>query len=174
MDGLLARSSAFFAEAEQAIAKKNLPAAKAVCGEENDHLASLIVLCSTLLAADEHERPARGERATQAAEARVLVRSAVSESLPRITADAASLTQAILNLLASAIDQTPEDRHAVTARLGAFKTSMLQDVEMGKALELDALVTVVKELGALTGVPTPFTDALLGLSRLHGRVRSLY
>ena len=44
---------------------------------------------------------------TQAAEARVLVRSAVSESLPRITADAASLTQAILNLLASAIDQTP-------------------------------------------------------------------
>lgn len=43
----------------------------------------------------------------QAGEARVLVRSAVSESLPRITADRASLTQAILNLLASAIDQTP-------------------------------------------------------------------
>jgi signal transduction histidine kinase len=43
----------------------------------------------------------------QAAEARVLVRSAVSESLPRVTADRASLTQAILNLLASAIDQTP-------------------------------------------------------------------
>jgi signal transduction histidine kinase len=43
----------------------------------------------------------------QAAEARVLVRSAVSEKLPRVTADRASLTQAILNLLASAIDQTP-------------------------------------------------------------------
>lgn len=43
----------------------------------------------------------------QAAEARVLVRSAVSENLPRVTADRASLTQAILNLLASAIDQTP-------------------------------------------------------------------
>jgi signal transduction histidine kinase len=43
----------------------------------------------------------------QAAEARVLVRSAVSEQLPRVTADRASLTQAILNLLASAIDQTP-------------------------------------------------------------------
>jgi signal transduction histidine kinase len=43
----------------------------------------------------------------QAAEARVLVRSAVSETLPRVTADRASLTQAILNLLASAIDQTP-------------------------------------------------------------------
>lgn len=43
----------------------------------------------------------------QAGDARVLVRSAVSERLPRITADTASLTQAILNLLASAIDQTP-------------------------------------------------------------------
>ncbi len=43
----------------------------------------------------------------QAAEARVLVRSAVSENLPGVTADRASLTQAILNLLASAIDQTP-------------------------------------------------------------------
>jgi len=43
----------------------------------------------------------------QAGEARVLVRNAVSERLPRITADTASLSQAILNLLASAIDQTP-------------------------------------------------------------------
>jgi 2-dehydropantoate 2-reductase len=72
------------------------------------------------------------------------------------------------------IDQQPEDRHAVTLKLGAFKTSMLQDVEAGKAVELDALVTVVKELGELTQVPTPFTDALLGLSRLHAQVRGLY
>ncbi len=72
------------------------------------------------------------------------------------------------------IEQQPSDRHQVTLKLGAFKTSMLQDVEAGKAVELDALVTVVKELGSLTGVPTPFTDALLGLSRLHARVRGLY
>lgn len=72
------------------------------------------------------------------------------------------------------IAQQPEDRHAVTRKLGAFKTSMLQDMEAGKPLELDALVTVVKELGALTGVATPFTDALLGLSRLQARVRGLY
>ncbi|MES2954814.1 MAG: 2-dehydropantoate 2-reductase [Pseudomonadota bacterium] len=72
------------------------------------------------------------------------------------------------------IDQQPEDRHAVTLKLGAFKTSMLQDVEAGKAVELDALVTVVQELGQLTQVPTPFTDALLGLSRLHARVHGLY
>ncbi len=72
------------------------------------------------------------------------------------------------------IDQQPEDRHQVTLKLGAFKTSMLQDVEAGKPVELDALVSVVKELGTLTGVPTPFTDALLGIARLHARVRGLY
>ncbi|NML42380.1 2-dehydropantoate 2-reductase [Ramlibacter sp. G-1-2-2] len=72
------------------------------------------------------------------------------------------------------IAQQPEDRHQVTRKLGAFKTSMLQDVEAGKPVELDALVTVVKELGALTGTPTPFTDALLGLARLHARIHGLY
>jgi 2-dehydropantoate 2-reductase len=72
------------------------------------------------------------------------------------------------------IAQEPQDRHAVTRKLGAFRTSMLQDVEAGKPVELDALVTVVKELGELTQVPTPFTDALLGLARLQARVRGLY
>jgi signal transduction histidine kinase len=49
----------------------------------------------------------------QAGAARVLVRSAISERLPRIRADRASLAQAILNLLASAIDQTPQDGSVV-------------------------------------------------------------
>ncbi len=72
------------------------------------------------------------------------------------------------------IAQEPEDRHAVTRKLGAFKTSMLQDVQAGKPVELDALVSAVRELGQMTGVATPFTDALLGLSRLHARVLGLY
>jgi 2-dehydropantoate 2-reductase len=72
------------------------------------------------------------------------------------------------------IDQQPEDRHAVTLKLGAFKTSMLQDVQAKKPVELDALVTVVRELGQLTGVATPFTDALLGLSRLQAQTLGLY
>ncbi|MBT2323869.1 2-dehydropantoate 2-reductase [Variovorax paradoxus] len=72
------------------------------------------------------------------------------------------------------IDQSPEDRHAVTRKLGAFKTSMLQDVEAGRAVELDALVSVVRELGQLAGVKTPFTDALLGLARLQARQLGLY
>jgi 2-dehydropantoate 2-reductase len=72
------------------------------------------------------------------------------------------------------IDQQPEDRHQVTVKLGAFKTSMLQDVEAGRSIELDALVSVVRELGQMTGVATPYTDTLLGLARLHARVRGLY
>jgi len=72
------------------------------------------------------------------------------------------------------IAQAPEDRHAVTRKLGAFKTSMLQDVQAGRPVELDALVSAVRELGQLTQVPIPFTDALLGLSRLHARGLGLY
>ena len=73
-----------------------------------------------------------------------------------------------------AIDQTPEDRHAVTRRLGAFKTSMLQDVESGRAIELDGIVGAVREIASRVGVATPNLDALFGLTRLMGQVRGLY
>ena len=72
------------------------------------------------------------------------------------------------------IAESPEDRHAVTRKLGAFKTSMLQDVEAQRPVELDALVSVVRELGQHAGVGTPFTDALLGLARLQARQLGLY
>ena len=82
--------------------------------------------------------------------------------------------KAIGEQLGIPIDQQPDDRHAITRKLGAFKTSMLQDVQAGKTIELDALVSAVRELGQLTHVATPFTDALLGLSRLHARGLGLY
>jgi len=72
------------------------------------------------------------------------------------------------------IAQSPEDRHLITAKLGAFKTSMLQDVEAGRPIELDAIVTVVREIGQRVGVPTPQIDVLLGLTRLFARGRGLY
>jgi 2-dehydropantoate 2-reductase len=72
------------------------------------------------------------------------------------------------------IAQSGEDRNAITRKLGAFKTSMLQDVEAGRPVELDALVAVVREIGLLVGEPTPVVDALLGLARLHARVRGLH
>jgi 2-dehydropantoate 2-reductase len=81
---------------------------------------------------------------------------------------------AIGSRLGCAIDQTPEARHAVTRELGAFKTSMLLDAERGRPIELDALVTAVRELGQRTAVATPYIDALLGLTRLFAQSRGLY
>jgi 2-dehydropantoate 2-reductase len=72
------------------------------------------------------------------------------------------------------ISQSGADRMDVTRKLGAFKTSMLQDAEAGKALEIDALVAAVHEIGGLVGVPTPAIGGLLGLVRLFGRTRGLY
>ncbi|KGG89558.1 2-dehydropantoate 2-reductase [Comamonas thiooxydans] len=72
------------------------------------------------------------------------------------------------------IADSPQDRHQVTLKLGGFKTSMLQDVEAGKPVELDALVGAVREMGAMCGMTTPFTDALLGLTRLRAQQLGLY
>ncbi len=72
------------------------------------------------------------------------------------------------------IDQEPEQRHAVTRKLGSFKTSMLQDVEAGRPIELDALVGAVREIGVRLGQQTPSIDALLGLTRLMAQQRGLY
>ena len=81
---------------------------------------------------------------------------------------------AIGALLGCCIEQTPEDRHAVTAKLGAFKSSMLQDVEAGRAIELDAIVGAVFEIAQRLGMEAPNIGALLGLTRLFGRVHGLY
>ncbi|MGK8198528.1 2-dehydropantoate 2-reductase [Burkholderia cepacia] len=72
------------------------------------------------------------------------------------------------------ITQDPEDRHAVTSKLGAFKTSMLQDSEAGRPLELDGIVGAVHEMGRHLDVPTPAIDALFGMARLFARERGLY
>jgi 2-dehydropantoate 2-reductase len=71
------------------------------------------------------------------------------------------------------IDQTPEERSQITRKLGAFKSSMLQDAEAGRPLELDALVGAVREIGVAVGEPTPAVDALLGLTRLSALVREM-
>ncbi len=76
--------------------------------------------------------------------------------------------------LGCAIEQTPQDRHAVTARLGAFRSSMLQDVDAGRAIELDAIVGAVHEIAQQLNIAAPNIAALLGLTRLFGRVHGLY
>ena len=72
------------------------------------------------------------------------------------------------------ITQSGEERMAVTRQLGGFKTSMLQDAQAGRALELDALVSAVHEIGTRFGVAMPNIGALLGLTRLMARERGLY
>lgn len=60
------------------------------------------------------------------------------------------------------------------ARVGAHRTSMLQDLERGRPLEIDALLTAVQEMGRLVGVPTPYIDMVLGLVQQLGRSLRLY
>jgi 2-dehydropantoate 2-reductase len=72
------------------------------------------------------------------------------------------------------IQQSPEERNAVTKQLGAFKTSMLQDVEAMRPVELDALLTVVQEIAKHLGMDTPWISALLGLCRLRMQGLGLY
>ena len=59
-----------------------------------------------------------------------------------------------------------ERRIAGAEKVGAHKTSMLQDVEHGKAIEIEALVGAVVELGRLTGIPTPHIDAVYACAAL--------
>ncbi|MBH9578463.1 2-dehydropantoate 2-reductase [Inhella proteolytica] len=84
-----------------------------------------------------------------------------------------ALTDAAMHELAAVgaaigcpVPHTPEERHAITRRLGAFKTSMLQDREAGRRLEIDALLAAPREIAERVGVATPMLDALHGLARL--------
>ncbi len=67
-----------------------------------------------------------------------------------------------------------EKRIDGAAAVGAHKTSMLQDLERGRAMEIDALVTAVQELGRITDTPTPTVDAVLALTQLRGALAGCY
>ncbi len=72
------------------------------------------------------------------------------------------------------IEQSGEERIEVTRQLGAFRTSMLQDVDAGRPLEIDALLAAVREIAGRCDLRTPSLDALLGVTRLFARTRGLY
>jgi len=82
-----------------------------------------------------------------------------------------------LAAIGSAIDcpitESCEDRMAVTARLGAFKTSMLQDVEAGRPIELEALLGAPREIARRHGIATPALDRLYGVTRSMGESLNL-
>ncbi|RBO52812.1 oxidoreductase [Rhodovulum sp. BSW8] len=60
------------------------------------------------------------------------------------------------------------------AAVGAHRTSMLQDLDLGRPMEIDALVGSVQELGRITDTPTPAIDTVLALVSLRARVAGLY
>ncbi|MEJ8572010.1 2-dehydropantoate 2-reductase [Microbaculum marinum] len=60
------------------------------------------------------------------------------------------------------------------AAVGAHKTSMLQDLERGRPMEIDALVGAVQEMGGLTDIPTPTIDTVLALIKLRAREAGCY
>jgi len=72
------------------------------------------------------------------------------------------------------IEQSVDDRIVISRTLGAFKTSMLQDLEAGRPLELDAILTSVVEIGKLVSERTPYINTVLGLTRLKARTIGLY
>ncbi len=80
----------------------------------------------------------------------------------------------IATALGASFRVTRERRINGAAKVGAHKTSMLQDLERGRALEIDALVTAVQEMGEIVGVETPVIDSVLGLVGLLGRSQGLY
>jgi len=65
-------------------------------------------------------------------------------------------------------------RIAGGAAVGAHRTSMLQDLDQKRPMEIDALVASVQELGRVTDVATPTIDTVLGLIRLRARTAGLY
>jgi len=94
----------------------------------------------------------------------------VREFILRTMAEAAQIGARI----GCPIEQSGDARIAVTRQLGGFKTSMLQDTEAGRPIELDALVGAVHEIGTRLDIAMPNIGALLGLTRLMARRRGLY
>jgi 2-dehydropantoate 2-reductase len=60
------------------------------------------------------------------------------------------------------------------AGVGAHRTSMLQDLERGRPIELDALLGVVQEMGRIVDVETPYIDTVLALTQQMGEVAGVY
>lgn len=106
---------------------------------------------------------------TGATGGRILDDELVVAFMVRAMAEAAAVGERV----GCPIDQSGEERLSLARGLGDFRTSMLQDAEAGRELELDALTGVVREIAARVGVPTPWTDAVHGLTALMARTRGL-
>jgi 2-dehydropantoate 2-reductase len=82
--------------------------------------------------------------------------------------------QAIGEALGTRFAVDVEKRINGAVAVGAHKTSMLQDLERGRPMEIDALVTAVQEMGRMVEVKTPYIDAVLALVRQRAREAGCY
>jgi len=87
----------------------------------------------------------------------------------RMMEEAAEIGQVIGVAPSLTVDEMIAKAHS----FGAIKTSMLQDLERGTPVEIDALLTVAHDIGAMVRVPTPFIDSVLGLARLRAAEHGL-
>src|SRR2546429_5719051 len=71
-------------------------------------------------------------------------------------------------------DIDPEARIDMARALGKFKTSMLQDLEAGKRLEIDGLLAGTLEIARKAGVPAPYTESLFGLIKARAEATGQY
>jgi 2-dehydropantoate 2-reductase len=83
-------------------------------------------------------------------------------------------TQTIAETFGAKLRVDVERRIEGACKVGAHKTSMLQDLERGRPMEIDPLVTVVQEMGRLTKTPTPSLDAVHALVVQRAKVAELY
>jgi 2-dehydropantoate 2-reductase len=83
-------------------------------------------------------------------------------------------TQAIAERFGVKFRVDVERRIEGARKVGAHKTSMLQDLERGRPMEIDPLVTVVQEMGRLTKIATPTLDLVLALVAQRGKTAGLY
>ena len=80
----------------------------------------------------------------------------------------------LANQLGLGVTVEPEARIAQTRKLGAIKSSMLQDVEAGRTIELDAIVGSVVEIAQRLALPAPFISAVYGTVRMRAQALGLY
>lgn len=83
-------------------------------------------------------------------------------------------TESVANALGVTFSMSIEDRLVEGAKLGSFRTSMLQDFDKQRPIELDAILGVVSELGARVGIDTPAIDMLYAIVRMRATVAGCY
>ncbi len=99
---------------------------------------------------------------------------ATQSDLRALSAHMMAEAKEIATLFGASFRVDIEKRINGAARVGAHRTSMLQDLESGRPLEIDALLTSVQEMGRLVGVNTPYIDVVLGLIQQLGRSLRIY